>query len=264
MQPTTLGPNMTGAMLTPGALTAMTQATNELSPFEDIDTSEMETQKLAYIEESDAVGSIPVPTSLKGMAKSGLSRLKGKHPGVFLDKLGERLAYERTGARLYEALILKFNAAARLAKDADVLPPVMLEGEDGQTRTTETAEELLLRIQQEELQHFQLLSDAIVTMGGDPTSMTPCADVTALASSGFMQVLNDPRTTLAQCLNAMLAVELADNAGWELLASIADDMGEADLAGQFLGALAQEQEHLVIVKQWLTGLVYEDPRPAVI
>jgi hypothetical protein len=263
MQPTTLGPNMTGATLTPAALAAMTQATEDLTPFQEIDTSEMESQKLAYIEDSDAIGSIPVPTSLKGMAKSGVSKLKGKHPGVFLDKLGERLAYERTGARLYDALILKYNAAAQLAK-GEVLPAILIQGEDGESQPQAPADQLLHRIRSEELEHFQLLSDAIVAMGGDPTSQTPCADVMALASSGFMQVLNDPRTTLAQCLNAMLAVELADNAGWELLASLADDMGESDLAGQFLGALAQEQEHLVIVKQWLTGLVYEDPKPAVI
>lgn len=253
MQPTSLGPNMTGATLAPAALAAMTQATDELTPFDEIDTSAMESQRLAYIDESDAVGSIPIPTTLKGVAKSGLSKLKGKHPGVFLDKLGERLAYERTGVRLYDALILKYASAAQL-QEAELLPPVELE----------SAEQLLYRIRNEELEHFQLLSQAIVKMGGDPTSQTPCADVTALASSGFMQVLNDPRTTLAQCLNAMLAVELADNAGWELLASLADDMGEADLSGQFLGALAQEQEHLFIVKQWLVGLVYEDPKPAAI
>lgn len=264
MQPTTLGPNMTGATLAPAAVAAMTQATEELTPFEEVDTSEMESQKLAYIEESDAVGSIPVPTSSKGTAKSGSSKLKGKNPGVFLDKLGERLAYERTGARLYEALILKFNAATQMA-GGDVLPPIRLEGQDGaEARAAETAEQVLHRIRSEELEHFQLLSEAVLAMDGDPTSQTPCADVTALASSGFMQVLNDPRTTLAQCLNAMLAVELADNAGWELLASLADDLGESDLAGQFLGALAQEQEHLVIVKQWLTGLVYEDPKPSAI
>lgn len=263
MQPTTLGPNMTGATLAPAALAAMTQATDDLTPFGEIDTSEMESQKLAYIEESDPVGSIPVPTTLKGAAKSGLSKLKGKHPGVFLDKLGERLAYERTGVRLYDALILKFDSAVQVAK-GKVLPTIDLFGEKGKARAPETAEQLLHRIRAEELEHFRLISDAIVKMGGDPTCQTPCADVTALASSGFMQVLNDPRTTLAQCLNAMLAVELADNAGWELLASLADDMGESDLAGQFLGALAQEQEHLVIVKQWLTGLVYEDPQPAVI
>lgn len=253
MQPTSLGPNMTGATLAPAALAAMTQATDELTPFDEIDTSEMESRKLAYIDESDAVGSIPIPATLKGMAKSGISKLKGKHPGVFLDKLGERLAYERSGVRLYDALILKYASASQLQK-SELLPPVELE----------SAEQVLHRIRSEELEHFQLLSQAIVKMGGDPTSQTPCADVTALASSGFMQVLNDPRTTLAQCLNAMLAVELADNVGWELLASLADDMGEADLAGQFLGALTQEQEHLVIVKQWLVGLVYEDPKPAAV
>lgn len=263
MQPTSLGPNMTGATLAPAALAAMTQATDELTPFDEIDTTEMESQKLAYIDESEAVGSIPIPTTLKGVAKSGLSKLQGKHPGVFLDKLGERLAYERTGVRLYDALILKYESAAQLDQ-GEVLPAILLEGPDGQARTPESAEALLHRIRSEELEHFQLITQAIVKMGGDPTCMTPCADVTALASSGFMQVLNDPRTTLAQCLNAMLAVELADNAGWELLATLADDMGEADLAGQFLGALAQEQEHLLIVKQWLTGLVVEDPKPAAV
>jgi hypothetical protein len=263
MQPTTLGHNMTGASLAPAALAAMTEATDDLSPFEEVDTSEMEAQKLAYIEESDAVGSVPVPTTIKGVAKSGISRIKGKHPGVFLDKLGERLAYERSGVRLYEALILKFEAAQELT-NGEALPPVALTTEDGDVREPEPAGQLLHRIRDEELEHFQLLKESIVAMGGDPTSQTPCADVMAVASSGFMQVLNDPRTTLAQCLNAMLAVELADNAGWELLASLADDMGEADLAGRFLGALAQEQEHLLIVKQWLTALVVEAPKPAVI
>jgi hypothetical protein len=262
MQPTTLGPNLTGASLAPAAVVAMTEATEEFTPFDEIDTSEMDTQKLAYIEEADAVGSIPVPTTLKGKAKTGLSELKGGNPGIFLDKLGERLAYERTGARLYEALILKFEAAKQA--NGDVLPAVELEQADGIAREYEDAEAALHRIHDEELEHFELLSDAIVAMGGDPTSQTPCADVVALSSSGFMQVLTDPRTALAQCLNAMLAVELADNAGWELLASLAAEAGEHDLVGQFLGALAQEQEHLLIVKTWLTSLVIEDPKPAVI
>jgi bacterioferritin (cytochrome b1) len=262
MQPTALGPNLTGASMAPAAVVAMTQATDEYTPFEEIDVSELQTQKLAYIDEADAVGSIPVPTSMKGVVKSGIAKLKGGMPSVFLDKLGERLAYERTGARLYEALILKFEAARQA--EGDVLPPVALDGADDGTRAPEGAAAALHRIRSEELEHFQLLTEAIVSMGGDPTCMTPCADVTALASSGFMQVLNDPRTTLAQCLNAMLAVELADNAGWELLASLADDAGESDLAAQFLDALAQEHEHLLIIKQWLTGLVVEDPKPEVI
>ncbi|RYF70888.1 MAG: ferritin Dps family protein, partial [Comamonadaceae bacterium] len=90
-----------------------------------------------------------------------------------------------------------------------------------------------------------------------PTAMTPCADVQATATLGIMQVVTDPRTTLAQSLNAMLAAELIDNASWELLASLAEDAGETELAGRFLGALAQEQEHLAVVKGWVTLLVSE-------
>jgi hypothetical protein len=33
--------------------------------------------------------------------------LGGKEPIVFLDKLGERAAFERSGTRLYETLIAK-------------------------------------------------------------------------------------------------------------------------------------------------------------
>jgi hypothetical protein len=114
------------------------------------------------------------------------------------------------------------------------------------------------------LEHFNLLCEAMQSLGGDPTAMTPCADVTAVASSGIMQVLNDPRTTLAQCLSAMLTAELTDNAGWELLIRLADDAGESDLAGRFLGALGQEQEHLAIIKTWLTVIVAEQPQPSIV
>jgi hypothetical protein len=102
-----------------------------------------------------------------------------------------------------------------------------------------------------------MLCLAMQKMGGDPTAQTPCADVTATASMGIVQVLTDPRTTLAQCLNAILSAELTDNAGWELLVQLAEDAGESELAGRFLGALGQEQEHLAIVKGWLTQLVTE-------
>jgi hypothetical protein len=260
MQPTTLGPNRTGAALVPQSIEAMQDACGALSPFNEIDTSELEAQKLAFAGEADAVGSVPKPPSIKGMAKSGLAKLKGMQPSILMDKLGERLAYERTGTRLYDALIVKYQASLQLA--ADALPRGTLG--DDETPLDEDPGQTLERIRSEELAHFMLLTEAIEKMGGDPTAMTPCADVTGVASAGFMQVLNDPRTTLAQCLNVMLGVELTDNAGWELLAALADDAGEDELTGRFLAALAQEQEHLTIIKQWLTVLVSTAPEPAVV
>jgi ferritin-like protein len=256
MQPTTLGHNRTGAALSPAALQAMNEAADDLSPAPVIDTSDLQIQKMAFISESEAVGSVPPPRTAKGYIKTGLTKLKGGQPTVLLDKLGERIAFERSGTRLYDALIAKYKATLESGEDP-LLPAVHAAG-----ATTETPLEILMGIRAEELGHFKLLSDAVLKMGGDPTSQTPCADVTAVASMGIMQVLNDPRTTLAQCLNAMLTAELTDNAGWELLITLTEDAGEDELTHSFQAALQDEQRHLYTIKTWLTALLSIPPTPA--
>ncbi|RYH67612.1 MAG: ferritin-like domain-containing protein [Alcaligenaceae bacterium] len=112
----------------------------------------------------------------------------------------------------------------------------------------------LLMIRTQEHEHFLMLSEVMRSLEGDPTAQTPCADVIATASMGLMQVVTDPRTTFAQSLNAILTAELTDNAGWELLISLAQGAGESDLVEQFERALEEEKEHLVIVKSWLAAL----------
>ena len=52
-------------------------------------------------------------------AGAALQALKGGPPTQFLDKLGERLAFERTGVRLYEALISKHEALGSFAGGPD-------------------------------------------------------------------------------------------------------------------------------------------------
>jgi hypothetical protein len=264
VQATSLGRNLTGTALTPAAVQAMNDAADALSPAMEIDTSEMDARELEYIAEADAVGSVPPPLSataagakaavktvVKALTKPGTAQ-----PAILMDKLGERLAFERSGARLYDAFIRKVEAARQL--DPQALPPAQQVAGDG-AQAGEDPMDTLLRIRADELEHFQLLCEAVTSLGGDPTAMTPCADVTAVASSGIMQVLNDPRTTLAQCLSAMLTAELTDNAGWELLIGLAESAGQPDLVGPFLAALGQEQEHLEIVKGWLTTLVSREP-----
>lgn len=267
MQPTILGRNLTGAAVAPASVRAMNEAADELTPAMEIDTSEIDAHKLLFNSEADAIGSVPSPSTVKGVVKSSVSALKGGPRVVLMDKLGERIAFERTGTRLYDALIVKLQSAQQV--EPVVLPSVVFdveatEGDAEALDASETAEQALLRIRAEELEHFALLCAAVTKLGGDPTAMTPSADVTAVASSGIMQVLNDPRTTLAQCLNAMLTAELTDNAGWELLISLAEEAGESDLAGEFLGALAEEQSHLSIIKHWLTAIVSEEPQPSLV
>jgi bacterioferritin (cytochrome b1) len=262
MQATSLGPNLTGAALTPAALIAMNDASDQLTLEEEIDTSAMEAAKLAAMAEADAVGSMPPPSAIKGMVKSTLAQLKGGHPIIFMDKIGERIAFERTGTRLYDALIVKYRAAVE--DNAGALPSQLPADGNGSLAITGNPGDVLIRIRAQELEHFSLLCEAMLQLGGDPTAQTPCADVIAVASGGLMQVLNDPRTTLAQCLNAMLTAELTDNAGWELLIRLAEHAGESELAGRFQRAFLQEQEHLAIVKGWLTALVSERPQPALV
>ncbi|MCD6061135.1 MAG: hypothetical protein K0S16_1446 [Moraxellaceae bacterium] len=258
MEATTIGMNRTGAATSPVDVQAMTEAADALSPAVPIDTAAAEADRLVYISESDTVGSIPPPASMKGVLKTGMAKLKGGAPSIFMDKIGERIAFERGGTRLYDALITKYQGVQALGEEV-LVPAEQLPAADGSMGVIGNPGEAplatLMRIRSEEHAHFRMLGEAMMKMGGDPTAQTPCADVTATSTMGILQVVTDPRTTLAQCLNAMLTAELTDNAGWELLIQLAEDAGESELAGRFLGALAQEQEHLAIVKGWLTLLV---------
>jgi rubrerythrin len=149
----------------------------------------------------------------------------------FLDKLGERLAFERAGVRLYEALLVKIDA-----------PPV------GAPTLGRGERELLARICLEEHEHYLLLQQAIQEVGGDPSCLTPSADVAGVMMSGLPKVLLDPRTTVAHGLDAILVAELADNDAWERLEEMAEARGLASLAMRFAEALEHEQEHLETVR----------------
>jgi rubrerythrin len=152
---------------------------------------------------------------------------------LLLDKLGERLAFERTGTRLYEALLSKHDAYGSF--------------EGGPSR-----EDITL-ILSEELQHFRMLVELVKSLGADPTELTPSANVQLTASHGVGQVLVDPRTTLLQSLEAILMAELADNECWETLTGLAHMAEQEEVAERCEEALLTEQEHLEKVRSWLAA-----------
>lgn len=193
----------------------------------------LEAERVQWASEADPVGTVPPPASVKGVVKALLEAAEGHKPTVFIDKLGERLAYERTGTRLYEALLAKFEAA-----EVHV---------GGPTR------QQLERIRNDEHRHMLMIRDAMVRVGADPTAVTPCADVVGVAGLGWVQAISDPRTTLTQCLDVMLIVELGDNDGWALLVEIADGLGFDDLVQQFRTAQAEEVDHLERVRGWISA-----------
>jgi hypothetical protein len=90
--------------------------------------------------------------------------------------------------------------------------------------------------------------------------MTPCADATGVAALGLMQVLTDPRTTIAQSLDAILIAELADNAGWEMLIGLMQQTGNDNFVPQMTQALEAEQDHLRNVRTWVEKLAANEAK----
>jgi rubrerythrin len=230
-----IGPNKTGIATSPKDVEKMLAGMeSELAtPTSEGDERGMAQIRVAYIENAEPVGSVPPPATLKGAAKSGAKMMMGERPQVLLDKLGERLAVERTATRLYDALIAKFRAHPQA--------PV--------------TDEELVHIRNEEARHFALVSGCIEKLGGDPTAQTPCAAVAGVEALGLMQVITDPKTTIAQSLHAILVAELTDNAAWEDLITLADKLGQSEMLPDLQSALEREAEHLATVRGWLQALV---------
>lgn len=224
-----MGRNRTGIQMSPMDTKAMQSIPHKEGHPASGDEAAAAEMRASYIANNDVVGSVPIPGTMKGALKTGASMLTGNDAQLFMDKLGERLAFERTGTRLYDALITKIEAL-------------------GETGAVNSAD--LRHIRDEELRHFTMVHKAIEAMGGDPTSQTPCADVAGVESLGLMQVVTDPRTTLAQSLHAILVAEMTDNNGWEMLIAMARDQGHEQMANDFTSALESERDHLQKVQQW--------------
>jgi bacterioferritin (cytochrome b1) len=235
-----MGRNRTGMDMSPKDSKELLQGSQRSMPTSEGDEVQLAAIRGEYLKDGDALGSVPPPGTVKGVFKAGADMLSGNRAEVLLDKLGERLAFERGGTRLYEALIGKCLAAPN---GRDVVQMNVLE-----------------EIHREEARHFELLRTSIEQLGGDPTAMTPCADLVGVQSLGLVQAMTEPRTTVAQCINTILIAELADNAGWELLIRLAQEMGHDELVLEFQQALAAEARHLATVRGWLEQLTLAEAK----
>jgi ferritin-like protein len=227
VKPTQIGDNKTGLATSPLGFEIYRELEGRAAlP----DTEALMDMRLSYCREAEPVGTMPSP-SLKGMVKSAVAAAKGESSAVLLDKLGERLAFERSGARLYDALAVKLRAS---------------HSHDPTISIAQIEE-----IRDDEARHAGILADAILTLGGDPTAVTPCADVVGVLGAGFTAVLTDPKTTLTQCLGTMLQAEMSDIAAWELLVDLTDQLGHSELAARFRAAADEEDRHEVLLRQWV-------------
>jgi rubrerythrin len=232
--PAAAGENRTGTERNPADARKLVEGAGAGVPQASLDAQKLGAARAAAAKQADTVGSPP-----RGRAdSSGRGAIASDQKSLLLDFLGERLAFERTGTRLYEALLAKAEAAARYP---------------GRPARAEVA---LLRDQ--ELAHFNLLTTAIERLGGDATALSPSADVTGMVGNGLLQAITDARTTFTQALKVMVGVELMDKDAWETLVDIAERIGLPDLVASFQQAADQEEEHLAVVRTWLRRALEND------
>lgn len=242
MKQITMGTNRTGMATSPldsKELIDAAQANPPSSPGSEADAAAVRTE---HARESGTVGSVPPPASLKGMVKAAGELIQGRPPALLIDKLGERLQFERSGTRLYEAMIAKYDADGGF--------------EGGPSRAD------LEAIRDDELRHFDLLRRALERLGADPTAMTPGANMIGLASSGVLAVAVEPRIDFGQSLQALLVAELTDNDGWGMLIDMATAYGQDEMAAEFRVAQLHEARHLELVRSWLSSKLALDARGA--
>lgn len=237
---TRLGPNRTGLQTSPLHSKEMNEIADTLPASESEGERAFAEVRRDYIMDADPLGSVPPPGTLKGIAKSGVQMLTGNRPQAFIDKLSERLAFERGGTRLYDAVLAKFDAHPNELQGVTVAD--------------------VRQIRDEEAMHALLVHQCIEELGADPTAQTPCADLTGVETMGLLQAATDPRTTLAQTLHAALSAELVDNAGWETLIMMAEAMGQQEMSERFREALNHEAQHLAKVRRWYNELTLDTGR----
>jgi rubrerythrin len=228
-----LGMNRTGIQTSPVHSKKAIEGAEKAVPSSPGDASAIWKVRQDFAKEQGSLGSVPPPATLKGMAKTAVDMLKGGRSTVFIDKLGQRAGFERTGVRLYEAALSKLEVHGTW--------------DGGPSR------EQLEKIRRDELSHFALVKRTIEKLGGDPTALTPAANLQANLSEGVPRMLADPRVNLLQSLDGLLTAELVDNASWELLIELARELGHHELAEDFQRALDVEQEHLALVRSWLAA-----------
>jgi rubrerythrin len=227
--PTSLGMNRTGIDMSPLNVEELIRGIQEFPPTSSGTEQMLAESRRTYIANADPIGTVPMPGTVKGLAKASIQKLSGRHLEVLIDKLGGRLAFERTGTRLYDALLGK----ALVCADRSPTLPI----------------DQLNQFRAEEAAHIGLVWDALRQLGADPTCVTPMADVNAVASLGLMQIISDPRMSIAQSLHAIHIAELADNDGWQLLVKLAEEMGQREMAAEFTKALNEEDQHLAEIRR---------------
>jgi hypothetical protein len=229
--------NRTGSHLSEDQLKEMVDGTKEFGPTSEGSAKLVGENRMKYAKEGETVGSYAPPDDPRAFKDAADRAPNEQTMDVFMDKLGARLAFERSGVRLYEGMIAKVEA---------------LGSYDGGPSVDD-----LQHIRAEELAHFKMLHECIESLGGDPTAMTPAADIQATLGKGATDVMADPRIGVMESIEALMMAELADHASWDALEEVAKAAGADEMVEKFEQALDEEEEHLSMVEKWMAAAIQQ-------
>ena len=157
-----------------------------------------------------------------------MDKLAKKNVGKVIDLLSERLAFERAAVKLYDTL----HARLRVATDPALRALL----------------EQIEHDRDEEKEHEEWLEDQIRELRGDDHLPTEKSVLVLAETQGIERVIaRDPR--LPHDFHALLAAELADTAGWDILVRLADAFGDRVASKEFKQRLREEREHLSFVRR---------------
>jgi bacterioferritin (cytochrome b1) len=146
-----------------------------------------------------------------------------------IDLLSERLTFERASVKLYDAIIAKMQRS----------------NDDNVMRMYDE----MKRNRDEEKEHEEWLEEQIRALGGDTRAQTEMSRLAHIETEGIERVVLDGDNVVAHLFHALLSAELSDNAGWDLLVQIADDVGDREAKRAFKKRLHQEEDHLIFVRR---------------
>ncbi len=144
-----------------------------------------------------------------------------------LDLLSERLAFEKASIPLYDRVVEKSKEHPKVVD----------------LRTLELLEDH----RQQEKEHAAWLEEQIVALGGDVKASTDLAKLVLRESAGIEDIAEHDEE-LPHLLHALLAAELVDNAGWDMLVTLAAESADEIALREFQSRRSEEADHLMLVR----------------
>ncbi|HEU4612862.1 MAG TPA: hypothetical protein VFS15_12320 [Kofleriaceae bacterium] len=163
--------------------------------------------------------------------------VKFNRPKV-IDLLTARLTFERVGVKLYDSIIAKLQAS----------------GDAQAQRMLDTLKEH----RDEEKEHEEWLEEQLRALGADAHGTTEMSELESRESKGIEDVILDGDNEISHLMHALLTAELADNAGWDLLVTLADEAGDRDAKKAFKKRLHEEEEHLIFARRAVQKIARRD------